>query len=62
MKKNQVNYFFNIPALSLEKLKELIEQIKIDLKPLEDEVYEREYERYSEIINDNIGKTFWLKN
>ena len=48
----------NIPALSLEKLKELIEQIKIDLKPLEDEVYEREYERYSEIINDNIGKTF----
>ncbi len=47
----------NIPVLSYEKLKELIEQIEIDLKPLEDEVYEQEYSRYEKIIQDNIGQS-----
>jgi len=47
----------DIPKLSYDKLKQLIEQIKIDLKPLEEEVYAQEFERYSKIIQDNIGKT-----
>jgi hypothetical protein len=47
----------NIPSLSYEKLKGLIEQIKVDLKPLEEEVYEREFARYSEIIKDKVGKS-----
>jgi hypothetical protein len=47
----------NIPILSYEKLKQLIEQIKVDLKPLEELVYEQEYARYSEIIKENIGTT-----
>ena len=46
----------NIPTVSFDKLKELIEQIKVDLIPLEQEVYEKEYLRYSKIIKDNIGK------
>lgn len=50
----------NIPILSYEKLKELIEQIKVDLIPLEEEVYEQEYERYSKLINDNIDKTIFI--
>lgn len=61
---NQIKYeeelgklLSNIPTLSIFKLKELIEQIKIDLKPLEEEVYAQEYERYSKLIQDNIGKT-----
>ena len=47
----------NIPILSFEKLKELIEQIKVDLIPLEELVYEQEYARYTELIKENIGKT-----
>jgi hypothetical protein len=47
----------DIPRLSREKLKELIEQIKVDLIPLEEEVYEKEYARYSQIMQDFIGQT-----
>jgi hypothetical protein len=47
----------NIPLLSYNKLKELIEQIKVDLIPLEEEVYEKEYERYASILKDKVGKT-----
>jgi hypothetical protein len=47
----------NIPILSYEKLKQLIEQIKVDLKPLEELVYEQEYARYSEIIKENVENT-----
>ena len=47
----------NIPILSFEKLKELIKQIKVDLIPLEELVYEQEYARYSELIKKNIGTT-----
>jgi hypothetical protein len=47
----------NIPILSYQKLKELIEQIKVDLIPLEELVYEQEYERYSKLIKENIGET-----
>ena len=47
----------NVPLLSFNKLKELIEQIKVDLIPLEEEVYEKEYARYSALINEKIGQT-----
>jgi hypothetical protein len=47
----------NIPLISSNKLKELIEQIKVDLIPLEEEVYEKEYARYSALINEKIGQT-----
>ena len=47
----------NVPLLSYNKLKELIEQIKVDLIPLEEEVYEKEYARYSALINEKIGQT-----
>lgn len=47
----------NVPLLSYNKLKELIEQIKIDLIPLEEEVYEKEYARYSALIYEKIGQT-----
>jgi hypothetical protein len=47
----------NIPKLSYDKLKQLIEQIKIDLKPLEELIFEQEYTRYSKLIQENIGKT-----
>jgi len=47
----------NIPILSFEKLKELIKEIKVDLIPLEELVYEQEYARYTELIKGNIGKT-----
>jgi hypothetical protein len=47
----------NVPLLSYNKLKELIEQIKVDLIPLEEEVYEKEYARYSTLINEKIGQT-----
>jgi hypothetical protein len=47
----------NIPILSFEKLKELIKQIKVDLIPLEELVYEQEYARYTELIKKNIGTT-----
>ena len=46
-----------IPLLSYDKLKQLIEQIKIDLKPLEELIFEQEYTRYSKLIQENIGKT-----
>jgi hypothetical protein len=47
----------NIPILSFQKLKELIMQIKVDLIPLEELVYQQEFERYSKLIEDNIGTT-----
>jgi len=47
----------NVPLLSANKLQELIEQIKVDLIPLEKEVYEKEYARYSTLINEKIGQT-----
>jgi hypothetical protein len=43
--------------LSFEKLKELIKEIKVDLIPLEELVYEQEYAGYTELIKENIGKT-----
>jgi len=47
----------NVPLLSYNKLKELIEQIKVDLIPLEEEVYDKEYARYSALIYEKIGQT-----
>ena len=63
-KQNQMKYeselgklLSHIPPLSFKKLQELIEQIKVDLIPLEKEVYDKEYARYSKLMQGFIGVT-----
>jgi hypothetical protein len=46
-----------LPKRSLDKLIELSNQLKEDLKPLQEEIFEREYKRYEEILPRYIGKT-----
>lgn len=46
----------DIPSISVDKLNELITQIKVDLIPLEKEIYDKEYSRYKEIFSGLIGQ------
>jgi len=62
IKENAKKILNKLTTQSYDKLMALVEEIKKDLKPLEKEVYEREYERYVEIITSYVGSVHTMQH
>jgi hypothetical protein len=51
-----------IPQQSLEAVVEFAKKVKADLKPIMDEVYEKEFNRYETLLKESVGKIMKSKN
>lgn len=62
IKENAKKTLNKLTTQSYDKLMALVEEIKKDIKPLEIEVYEREHERYVEIITSYVGSLHTMQH
>jgi hypothetical protein len=51
-----------VPQKSYEAIVEFAKKVKADLKPIMDEVYEKEFNRYETLLKESVGKIMKSKN